>query len=233
MLVAEERAEQVVTQRLEVAAEQRGEVMVLTGDEAFLSSIAGALSSADIVHHAETLERATTMLAIRHISCVVIDVGFAGSNIEQLIRNLNRRSDGSINLVVGRQEEDELLIDLVNGGAAYRFLVLPVSPSRIRIAVESCLRQHRHLKTAHMEEAEESSTRQIALDGANEPDKLTADRVVRHTENKAGDAEDVHMQRSCARRSAIRSSDIPLFFGFGLLLLMIAGIAAEMLGWIV
>jgi TonB family protein len=45
-------------------------------------------------------------------------------------------------VVAGRRDDGELLMDLINRGHVYRFLLKPVSPGRARLAIEASIKHH-------------------------------------------------------------------------------------------
>jgi protein TonB len=45
-------------------------------------------------------------------------------------------------VVAGRRDDGELLMDLINRGQVYRFLLKPVSPGRARLAIEASVKRH-------------------------------------------------------------------------------------------
>ena len=47
-----------------------------------------------------------------------------------------------MSIVAGRRDDGEMLMDLINRGKVYRFLLKPVSPGRARLAVEASVKHH-------------------------------------------------------------------------------------------
>ena len=47
-----------------------------------------------------------------------------------------------VSIVAGRRDDGEMLMDLINRGKVYRFLLKPVSPGRARLAVEASVKHH-------------------------------------------------------------------------------------------
>ena len=45
-------------------------------------------------------------------------------------------------IVAGRRDDGEMLMDLINRGHVYRFLLKPVSPGRARLAIEASVKHH-------------------------------------------------------------------------------------------
>ena len=56
--------------------------------------------------------------------------------------HLRKKSKRLVNIVAGRRDDGEMLMDLINRGKLYRFLLKPVSPGRARLAVEASVKHH-------------------------------------------------------------------------------------------
>jgi TonB family protein len=65
-----------------------------------------------------------------------------GSNIEAITHNLRAVVPRMVAVVAGRRDDGELLMDLINRGHVYRFLLKPVSPGRARLAIEASVKHH-------------------------------------------------------------------------------------------
>ena len=65
-----------------------------------------------------------------------------GSNVEALSQRLRKDSPRIVAIVAGRRDDGELLMDLINRGHVYRFLLKPVSPGRSRLAIEASVKHH-------------------------------------------------------------------------------------------
>ena len=55
------------------------------------------------------------------------------------LRGLKKRL---VAIVAGRRDDGDMLMDLINRGKVYRFLLKPVSPGRARLAVEASVKHH-------------------------------------------------------------------------------------------
>ena len=67
----------------------------------------------------------------------VVDAAMVGQNVEKLTEHLRRLHKRLVAIVAGRRDDGEMLMDLINRGKVYRFLLKPVSPGRARLAVEA------------------------------------------------------------------------------------------------
>lgn len=118
------------------------DVLVITRDQEFLTTVQESSRGAHTVHHANTLKQAEEAVRKNKVGVAVIDAAMVGENVEKLaghLRNLRKRL---VAIVAGRRDDGEMLMDLINRGKVYRFLLKPVSPGRARLAVEASVKHH-------------------------------------------------------------------------------------------
>jgi TonB family protein len=118
------------------------DVLVLTKDEEFLGTIKDSARGLHNVHHAVTQTQAENLTAKKKIGVLVTDAAMAGDNIETLTKSLRKKCPRLVAIVAGRRDDGELLMDLINRGHVYRFLLKPVSPGRSRLAIEASVKHH-------------------------------------------------------------------------------------------
>ncbi|MEX2122302.1 MAG: TonB family protein [Woeseia sp.] len=118
------------------------DVLVLTKDEDFLETIRDSSYESHAVHHANTPAQAETIVRNHKVGVLVTDAAMVGSNIEVIMESLRKDSPRLIAVVAGRRDDGELLMDLINRGQVYRFLLKPVSPGRARLAIEASVKHH-------------------------------------------------------------------------------------------
>lgn len=118
------------------------DVLVLSKDEEFLATIRESTKGMHEVHAAATLAAAEQSLKKFSVGVVVIDAAMVGPKVEQLAAHLRRAGDRLVSIVAGRRDDGEMLMDLINRGKVYRFLLKPVSPGRARLAIEASARHH-------------------------------------------------------------------------------------------
>lgn len=124
------------------AAGQHVDVLVLTKDEEFLTTIKESSRGMHNVHHAVTPSQAEEIVRDRTTGVLVTDAAMVGSNIEALTQRLRTNVPRLVAIVAGRRDDGELLMDLINRGHVYRFLLKPVSPGRARLAIEASVKHH-------------------------------------------------------------------------------------------
>lgn len=121
---------------------QQADVLVMTKDGDFLDAVRKTCNNAHAVHVAGSIREAGDMLASQPIGVAVIDASLVGPNIEKLLAHLQSQKARLVPVVAGRREDGDTLIDLINRGKAYRFILKPASPGRLRLALEASVRHH-------------------------------------------------------------------------------------------
>ena len=118
------------------------DLLVLTKDQEFLSTIKNSSRGKHTVHYAYTLAQADEIIREHKVGVAVVDSAMVGDKIERLTQYLRRGSPRLVAVVAGRRDDGEMLMDLINRGKLYRFLLKPVSPGRARLAVEASVKYH-------------------------------------------------------------------------------------------
>ncbi|MDJ0749915.1 MAG: TonB family protein [Woeseiaceae bacterium] len=121
---------------------QSVDVLVLTKDQEFLTTIKESSRGMHTVHYASTLKQADDTIRTHKVGVAVVDAAMVGEKIEQLTQHLRKGSPRLVSVVAGRRDDGEMLMDLINRGKVYRFLLKPVSPGRARLAVEASVKHH-------------------------------------------------------------------------------------------
>ena len=124
------------------AGAQAVDVLVLSKDQEFLTTIRESTRGLHNVFAADTLAAAEDAIGSNKIGVVVVDAGMVGSNVEKLTVHLRRTTKRLVSIVAGRRDDGEMLMDLINRGKVYRFLLKPVSPGRARLAIEASVKHH-------------------------------------------------------------------------------------------
>ena len=118
------------------------DILVLTKDDEFLATIKDSSRGLHNVHHAVTPTQAEDIAKGHKVGVLVTDAAMVGSNIEVLTLRLRQSVPRLVAVVAGRRDDGELLMDLINRGHVYRFLLKPVSPGRARLAIEASIKHH-------------------------------------------------------------------------------------------
>ncbi len=118
------------------------DVLVLTKDEEFLRTIRDSSRGMHNVHHATTANQAQEILRGHKVGVLVTDAAVAGAKIQVLTQALRADAPRLVAVVAGRRDDGEQLMELINKGQVYRFLMKPVSPGRARLAIEASVKYH-------------------------------------------------------------------------------------------
>ena len=118
------------------------DVLVLTQDEEFLATVRESARGLHNVIYANTISQADEAIRKHKVGVAVIDAAMVGANVEKLAMHLRSSSPRLVGIVAGRRDDGEMLMDLINRGKVYRFLLKPVSPGRSRLAIEASVKHH-------------------------------------------------------------------------------------------
>ena len=118
------------------------DVLVLTKDEEFLTTVKDSARGMHNVIYANTLAQADDAVRNHKVGVAVVDAAMVGSNVEKLTVHLRSTEPRLVAIVAGRRDDGEMLMDLINRGKVYRFLLKPVSPGRARLAIEASVKHH-------------------------------------------------------------------------------------------
>jgi TonB family protein len=118
------------------------DVVVVTKDREFHTTIVESSRGMHTVHYADTLKQADAAVREHNVGVVVIDAAMVGNKVEQLTIHLRKGAPRLVAIVAGRRDDGEMLMDLINRGKVYRFLMKPLSPGRARLAVEASIKHH-------------------------------------------------------------------------------------------
>jgi DNA-binding NtrC family response regulator len=121
------------------------EVLVLTEDAAMVAALEAALDGRHKVHTASTLDAAVTALESHRIGVLVTDTAVNEQAIAQLTTTLKRHVPELVTIVASRRSDAQLLIDLINYGQIFRFLLKPLHSGQCRLSIESAVSKHRAL----------------------------------------------------------------------------------------
>jgi len=118
------------------------DVLVLTQDEEFLTTVKESARGLHNVIYANTLAQAEEAVRKNKVGVAVVDAAMVGTNAETVAMHLRSAAPRVVAIVAGRRDDGEMLMDLINRGKVYRFLLKPVSPGRSRLAIEASVKHH-------------------------------------------------------------------------------------------
>lgn len=132
--------------RSDHASEHAVDILILSLDDALIADVERSLDGAYHVHHARSASLAIDMLAEHRAGVLITDEAVEHPAFHKLARQLRQQFPSLIIIGVGEREAAASLIDLVNSGEVYRFLLKPLSAGQVRLRVQSAARQHLTLR---------------------------------------------------------------------------------------
>jgi DNA-binding NtrC family response regulator len=121
------------------------DLLVLTRDTTMVSAIETALDGSHRLHQVQSLEAAVAALEAHPIGVLVTDTAVSEEQIATLTTTLKRHVPELVTIVASGRSDARLLIDLINYGQIFRFLVKPLHGGQCRLSVESAVVKHREL----------------------------------------------------------------------------------------
>jgi len=118
------------------------DILAITRDEALLSTIREAARGIHHVRHAADVDEAVRLNQDNNVGVVITDAAIVSYEVNQLIEKLRKVTPRLVSIVAGRRDDGDLMMELINRGRVYRFLLKPVSPGRARLAIEAAVKHH-------------------------------------------------------------------------------------------
>ena len=119
------------------------ELVVLSKDDVFLDTIRQALAARQPVRTVDDLRQAAKLITDSTSAVLVTDAAVAPRDVEAITTRLRSHQPRLVTIVAGRRDDGDQLMDLINSGMVYRFLLKPVSAGRARLAIEAAIRRAR------------------------------------------------------------------------------------------
>jgi len=121
------------------------DVLILTDDAAMVTALQTALDGSHRLHRAHSLEDAIAALESHPIGVLVTDTAVNEEAIAHLTTTLKRHVPELVTIVASLRSDAQLLIDLINYGQIFRFLLKPLHSGQCRLSIESAVLKHRAL----------------------------------------------------------------------------------------
>jgi serine/threonine-protein kinase len=174
--------------RMGAAGAQAVDVLVLTKDDEFLNTVRESTRGLHEIYTAHTLAQAEDAIAKHKVGVAVVDAAMVGDNLEKLTQHLRKKTARLVNVVAGRRDDGEMLMDLINRGKVYRFLLKPVSPGRARLAIEASVKHHLEApESAFKLSGQQAPSASVQRQASAKPaPRNAAARRARPTQEKAG-----------------------------------------------
>ncbi|MDZ7670522.1 MAG: response regulator [Gammaproteobacteria bacterium] len=121
------------------------ELMVLSADQAFTQALEGALGMAYRLHAVGSIEQAIDVLGDNPIGVLITDMAINGDEVQSLTAELKHCVPELVTIVASDHSDAHRLIELINGGQVFRFLLKPIRPKQTAIWIDSAVGKHLEL----------------------------------------------------------------------------------------
>ena len=121
------------------------DVLVLTHDAAMVAALETSLDGSHRLHLARSLDEAVAALERHPIGVMLTDTAVNETQIATLTTTLKRHVPELVTIVASTRSDAQLLIDLINYGQIFRFLLKPLHGGQCRLSIESAVQKHRDL----------------------------------------------------------------------------------------
>lgn len=118
------------------------ELVVLSGDEAFLAILREAVGGAIRLWHVPSADKVSDLLLAGEVGILVLDGALLSSGSVGFIEQLKRQFPELVILYAGTREDEGMLAGLISRGAVYRFIHKPMSSARARQFVQAAIRKY-------------------------------------------------------------------------------------------
>jgi response regulator RpfG family c-di-GMP phosphodiesterase len=132
----------------------RVDVLVLSHDNELLESIcdsAQTLADETRVHRAAGVSEALDVLASEPIGVLITDIAVSEEEVTALTTELKREVPALVTILAADRSDSGLLIDLINHGQVFRFLLKPIPVGQCRLWLTSARRRHLELAASAAE----------------------------------------------------------------------------------
>jgi len=134
-----------------VDAPARVDALVLSRDEKLHESVAAAMADELDVHHANFLDEALDLMAAEPIGVLITDLAVNEHEVSLMTRELKQQVPQLVTILAAERSDANLLIDLINQGQVFRFLLKPVPQAQCRIWLRSAVGKHRQMLASPVE----------------------------------------------------------------------------------
>jgi len=121
------------------------DLLVFTRDAEMVKALNAALDGSHRLHQVQSLDAAVAALEAHPIGVMVTDTGVSEEQIGTLTTTLKRHVPELVTIVASSRSDAQLLIDLINFGQIFRFLLKPLHGGQCRLSIESAVIKHREL----------------------------------------------------------------------------------------
>ncbi len=143
---ADEPAPAVASSAPQTSLESKDvELLLLSSDLELIAALDKALEQAHVLHAVEGIDEAIQVLERHPIGVLITDIAINADEVQQLTNQLKQHVPELVTIVASDHSDAHRLIDLINGGQVFRFLLKPIKAKQTFIWVESAVGKHLEL----------------------------------------------------------------------------------------
>lgn len=121
------------------------ELMVLSSDTHFTSALHDALGESYKLHAVNDVDQAIEVLDQHHVGVVITDIAVNADEVQVLTTQLKHSVPELVTIVASDHSDAHRLIELINSGQVFRFLLKPIKPKQTSIWIDSAVGKHLEL----------------------------------------------------------------------------------------
>jgi len=118
------------------------ELLLLSSDPQLTVALDKALEKSHVLHAVEHIDDAVQVLEKHAIGVLITDIAINADEVQQLTNQLKQHVPELVTIVASDHSDAHRLIDLINGGQVFRFLLKPIKAKQTSIWIESAVGKH-------------------------------------------------------------------------------------------
>lgn len=141
-----EAPEPAITEETPIPVATEESVLLIDDDPRVREVVEEAIGGSVRLHHALNLAEAIGLLNEQRVAVVVSETAVGAIDATRLISILKDKHPEIISIIMSGQADIEMVTGLINEGQIYRFVPKPVRIGYLKLAINSALVKHRHLR---------------------------------------------------------------------------------------
>jgi TonB family protein len=118
------------------------ELVVVTGDEAFLQTLREAVGGARRLWHVPSADKVSDLLVAGEVGILVLDVQALNETPAVFVGQIKRQFPDLVVVVAGDRDAETSLASLISAGLVYRFIHKPMSPGRAKLFADAAVKKY-------------------------------------------------------------------------------------------
>ena len=118
------------------------ELVVLTGDDAFLQTMREAVGGARRLWHVPSADKVSDLLVAGEVGILVLDVQALNELPTVFVGQIKRQFPDLVVVVAGNRDAEISLAALISAGLVYRFIHKPMSPGRAKLFADAAVKKY-------------------------------------------------------------------------------------------